>query len=157
MFSTLLENIPPFSSNLKIVVFKLFFSLDKSKICRFRKGLTDSKSVHFSDCNYQYFCLSKWEKNERKEKTVRRLSFKKPTFPCSTERIQTACTDTLLYGIVDCMLFFTPFSTVFQLHHSGQCTYPCFPGILLTSTPHNILSKPLTAFPHNHCQNNGQR
>ena len=41
----------------------------------------------------------------------------------------------------------TPFSTVFQLHRSSQCTYQCFPGILLTSTPHNILSKPLAAFP----------
>ena len=27
-----------------------------------------------------------------------------------------------------------PFSKVFQLHHSGQCTYPCFPWVLLTST-----------------------
>ena len=32
-----------------------------------------------------------------------------------------------------------------------------FPGILLTSTPHNFLSKPLAAFPHNLCRNNGQR
>jgi hypothetical protein len=44
-----------------------------------------------------------------------------------------------------------------HLHHGGQCTYPCFPGVLLTSTPHNILSKPLAAFPHNHYRNNGQR
>ena len=43
----------------------------------------------------------------------------------------------------------TPFSTVFQLCCGGQCTYPCFPGVLLTSAPHNILSKPLAAFPHN--------
>ena len=41
-----------------------------------------------------------------------------------------------------------PFSTVFQLYLGGQCTYPCFPGVLLTSTPHNIPSKPLAAFPH---------
>ena len=51
----------------------------------------------------------------------------------------------------------TPFSTVFQLYCCSQCTYPCFPGVLLTSSPHNILSKPLAAFPHNHCRNNGQR
>ena len=31
-----------------------------------------------------------------------------------------------------------------------QCTYPCFLGILLTSTSHNIILKPLAAFPNNH-------
>ena len=41
----------------------------------------------------------------------------------------------------------TLFSTVFQLYHGSPCTYPCFPGVLLPSTPHNILSKPLAAFP----------
>ena len=57
----------------------------------------------------------------------------------------------LLSGkLIDCMVF----NTVFQLYHSGQCTYPCFPGVLLTSTPHSILSKPLAAFQHNHCRNN---
>ena len=39
----------------------------------------------------------------------------------------------------------TPFSTVYQLYRA----YPCFPGIILTSTPYNILSKPPAAFPHN--------
>ena len=39
-----------------------------------------------------------------------------------------------------------PFSTVFQLYCGDQCTYPCFSGILLTSTPSNILSKPIVAF-----------
>ena len=29
--------------------------------------------------------------------------------------------------------------------------------IYITSTPHNILSKPLVTFPRNHCRNNGQR
>ena len=52
-------------------------------------------------------------------------------------------------------LYVTPFST-FQLYHGGQCTYPCFSGAFLTSTPNNILSKPLAAFPHNHCRNNKQ-
>ena len=48
------------------------------------------------------------------------------------------------------------FSTLFQLYCGGHCTYPCFclPGVLLTSTPHNILSKPLASFPHNHSENN---
>ena len=47
--------------------------------------------------------------------------------------------------IVRCL---TPLSTIFQLYHGGQCTYPCFSGVLLTSTTHNILSKPVAAFPH---------
>ena len=50
-----------------------------------------------------------------------------------------------------------PFSTVFQLYSGGQRTYPCFPGVLLTSTLHNILSKPLAAFPLYHCRNNRQQ
>ena len=47
-------------------------------------------------------------------------------------------------------------STVFQLYHGDQCTYPCFPEFFWPVL-HNILSKPLAAFPHNHCRNNGQR
>ena len=43
-----------------------------------------------------------------------------------------------------------------KVYCGSQCTYLCFPGVLLTSTPHNILSKPLAAFPHKHCQNNSQ-
>ena len=39
----------------------------------------------------------------------------------------------------------------------GPCTYPCFHGVLLISSPNNILSKALAAFQHNHCRNNGQR
>ena len=54
------------------------------------------------------------------------------------------------------LLIVTLFSTVFQLYHDSQCTYPCFSGLLLTSNPYNILSKSLAAFPHNRCQNNGQ-
>ena len=38
----------------------------------------------------------------------------------------------------------SPFSTVFQLYCSGQCTYLFFPGVLLTTSPHDILSKPLS-------------
>ena len=64
---------------------------------------------------------------------------------------------TLIYGdgwLIACYL--TPLSTVFQLYRGGQCTCPCFPGVLFTSTLHNILSKPLAASPHDHCRNNGQ-
>ena len=52
--------------------------------------------------------------------------------------------------IVCCLM---PFSTVFQLYRTNKC----FPEILLTSTLHHILSKPLAAFSRNHCQNIGQR
>ena len=41
-----------------------------------------------------------------------------------------------------------PFPTVFYLYRAGQSTYLCFSGVLLTNTLHNILSKPVTAFPH---------
>ena len=47
--------------------------------------------------------------------------------------------------LIDWLYGFTRFSTVFQLY----CTYPCFPGVLLTSIPHNIPSKPLATFPYN--------
>ena len=47
-------------------------------------------------------------------------------------------------------------STLFQLYRGDQGTHPCIPTVLLTSTPHNILSKPLAAFPQNHRRNNGQ-
>ena len=58
---------------------------------------------------------------------------------------------------VCCMVFNALFLTLFQLYRGGQCTYPCFPGIIFTSILHNILSQPLVAFLHNHCRNNGQR
>ena len=54
--------------------------------------------------------------------------------------------------------FLTPSVTLFQsLYRVDQCTYPCFLGVFLISTPHNVLSNPLAAFPHNHCQNNRQQ
>ena len=56
-----------------------------------------------------------------------------------------------LFALLICL---TPFSTLFQLYCDGQYIYPCFPRVLLTSTPHSVLPKPLAAFPHNHCRNN---
>ena len=47
------------------------------------------------------------------------------------------------------------FSSLFQFYRGGLCTYQCFHGIILTGTSHNILSKPLAAFPLNHHRNNG--
>ena len=43
------------------------------------------------------------------------------------------------------------FPMLYQLYDGSNCTFTSFPGILFTSTPHNILSKTLAAFPHNHC------
>ena len=37
-------------------------------------------------------------------------------------------------------VYLTPFSTAFQLYRGAQCTYPCFHGVLLSSTSYNILS-----------------
>ena len=61
----------------------------------------------------------------------------------------------VLLWLTDCMVTMLS-STVFQLYGSCQCSYPCFPGVLLTSTPHNNFSKPLAVFPHNHFRNNKQ-
>ena len=65
----------------------------------------------------------------------------------------------LTYWFIDWLnvYCFKPFSTVFQLCHGGQCTYSYFPGVLLSSTPLNILFKPLATFTNNHCRNNRQR
>ena len=58
-------------------------------------------------------------------------------------------------SLIDCMAFKVVFSRLFHFYHIGQCTYPCFPGIF-TSTPLNIVSKPLAAFLHKCCRNNRQ-
>ena len=54
-------------------------------------------------------------------------------------------------------MVFNAVSALFQLCRGGLCTYPCFTRVLLISAPKNIRSKPLAAFPHNHCRNNGQQ
>ena len=51
------------------------------------------------------------------------------------------------------------FNAIFNLiaviiYYCGQYINPCFTGVLLTSTLHNILSKFLAAFPHNHFRKN---
>ena len=55
----------------------------------------------------------------------------------------------------DCMIFSTVFNIILVISqlpvHLTMLTWS-----LLTSAKHNILSKPLAAFPHNHCRNNGQ-
>ena len=57
--------------------------------------------------------------------------------------------------LIDCTVFHVVFNS--QFYCGGKCTYPCFPGILLTSNPHNVLFKPPATFPPNHCRNNGQQ
>ena len=37
-------------------------------------------------------------------------------------------------SLIDCMWCLTPFLPLFQLYHGGQFTYPCYPGVLFTST-----------------------
>ena len=49
---------------------------------------------------------------------------------------------------IDWLMFNAIFNSISV---SGQCTCPCFPGVLLTSTLHNILPKA-----HNHHWNNEQ-
>ena len=52
--------------------------------------------------------------------------------------------------LVSCMVFITVFNGISFLSQR-PCIYPCFPGILLTITPHNILSKLLVVCPYDHC------
>ena len=57
--------------------------------------------------------------------------------------------------LINCMVFNAVFnSTSVLLRRPVHLSM--LPGILVTSTPHNTLSKPLAAFQHNHCRNNGQ-
>ena len=51
-------------------------------------------------------------------------------------------------------MMFNAVSTLFQLYRGVPCTYPCFPSVIFTSTPHNTASKPLATFPHNHRRKN---
>ena len=55
--------------------------------------------------------------------------------------------------LIECMVL-NAISILFHLYHRSQCTCSCFPEVHLTSILHNILSKPLAAFPRNHRQNN---
>ena len=50
-----------------------------------------------------------------------------------------------------------PFSNIISVIMRQPFNYPCFPGVLFTICPHNILSKLLAAFQHNHCRINEQR
>ena len=61
---------------------------------------------------------------------------------------------------IDCWLIVWCFNAVFK-GISAIARRPVHLSMLswssFNSTPHSILSKPMAAFPHNHCQNNGQR
>ena len=90
-----------------------------------------------------------------------------PALPCSPTSLMSLLLFGLVTGIflsflkmflgwlIDCMMFNAFFSCIFKLYLGSQCNYHCFPGVF-TSSPHSILSKPLAAFPHNHCRINGQ-
>ena len=50
-----------------------------------------------------------------------------------------------------------PFQHQFSYIVAASALIHDFLEFFLTDTPHSILSKPLAAFPHIHCQNNVQR
>ena len=56
------------------------------------------------------------------------------------------------FWLIDCMVFNSISVILPRPVHLSMLSWSS-----LTSTPQNILSKPLAAFPHNHCQNNGQQ
>ena len=51
-----------------------------------------------------------------------------------------------LNWLIDYMVF----NAVFNIIYYIGAAYPCFPVVLFISSTHNILSKPQSAFPHNH-------
>ena len=70
----------------------------------------------------------------------------------STGMVEKQCRK---WWLVICMMF-KAISTLIQSGWGGQCINPFFPGVLFTSTPYNILSKPLAAFPLFESGNNEQ-
>ena len=59
-------------------------------------------------------------------------------------------------GLIDCMVFNTVYNSI-SVILQRPVHLSIFSWVVLTITPHNVLSKALAAFPHNHCRNNGQQ
>ena len=145
------------------------FNLDKAKILSvdwlIEWCLTHYQTTNFrlfrteSVCRRQFQIWRKWQKTIQtgrkhcgeKEKLLvtSNFSFSQSVFKRLVSKGRQKVS---LYGND-----LTPLSTVFQLYRGGKFTYPCFPGVLLTSAPHKIPSKLSAAFPHNHCRNYEQR
>ena len=71
-------------------------------------------------------------------------------YVCANQR---TCQRFYNYNLAYSMVFNAVFNSTLVISASAPIQ---FPGVLLTTTPYNILSKPLAAFPHNQCRNNGQ-
>ena len=63
----------------------------------------------------------------------------------------------LSFLLIDWLIvwYFMQFSTEFPFCRGGQCSNPCFLGVLLTNTTHS--SQATDCFRHNHCRNNWLR
>ena len=59
-------------------------------------------------------------------------------------------------GLIDCMVFNTVYNSI-SVILQRPVHLSILSWVVLTITPHNVLSKALAAFPHNHCRNNGQQ
>ena len=57
--------------------------------------------------------------------------------------------------MIDCMVFNAVFNSISVVLKGS--VHLSMLSWRLTSTPHDTLSNPLAAFPHNHCQNSGQQ
>ena len=63
----------------------------------------------------------------------------------------------LIKRLFDCMVFYAVSNSISVISRRPVHQSMLSLSLRVTSTPHNILSKPMAAFPHNHCRNNGQR
>ena len=118
------------------------------------KGEIVTKNFSFSCSIFKRLVLPEQKANTITTK-LKRILPKTVARNCIWTKIKLCMKEWSPVTLIVCCLM--PFSRVFQFYHGSQCICLCFPGVLLTSTPHNILSKPLAAFPLNHCQNKGQQ
>ena len=125
VFSICLENFPPFSSNLKLL------STNSVSLENFPPFSSHLKLLSANSFSLEESTICRLGKG---------LSFGKGLIVwCNKDCFN------MRHG-VNCMVFNAVLNSISVIYPCDQSTYPCFPRVLLTSTPHNFLSKPLAAF-----------
>ena len=82
-----------------------------------------------------------WEKKEEENAGNRHFDFFSRHRQCTL--ISTPKDSVSFNTLHFLLLVVSCYLTVFQLYRVSKCSYPSFPGVLSSSTPHNIPTKPL--------------